>query len=342
MGPHLASCVGHAPSLRGLINILTATEDGDIESDGKEAARRGLRKITTMIDFGRAQESMQGITQLIDDGLIHVPPIDMLPLQEAALAHRMIDISHLRGKLVLKEAELPRLIAWPGHKVQRFSKVSSAWAGADGKTVDDDELLWTAPVETIWPCRTAGASSGPLLPTTFQSTPSEKEPGLEYPVQRFQVITLSKSQVAEFSRKRAQEQARFVDPVTLAHAVCENVEAQIFCLWARLCVYVYGRITPALRSYLDERCPGFAGTVSSEESRDLNDLEFWRMLRKWFDAQVFGHATAEGWNHALGYYTAAHPDYKKADERWLNTKRALESGTLTDMPLYEFWRDAKQ
>ena len=55
------------------------------------------------------------------------------------------------------------------------------------------------------------------------------------------VITSSKSRVAEFSRKRAEQQARLVDPGTLAHAVSQNVEAQTFCLWARLSVYMYGR-----------------------------------------------------------------------------------------------------
>jgi hypothetical protein len=133
-----------------------------------------------------------------------------------------------------------------------------------------------------------------------------------------------------------------VDPTTLAHAVSENVEAQTFCLWARLCVYICGRITPVLRSYLDERCPGFAQTVSSGESRDVDDLQFWRMLRKWIDTRVFGRAIAEGWNHALDYYTAANPAYQKAHERWSETKRALESGMLTEMPLYEFWREAEQ
>ena len=153
--------------------------------------------------------------------------------------------------------------------------------------------------------------------------------------------TLSKFQLAEFSQQSAEEQIRLVDPATFAHAVCENVEAQIFCLWARLCVYLHGHITPVLRSYLDERYPGFAQTVATEESRDVNDLQFWRMLRKWIETYVFARATAEGWNHALGYYTAANSVYQRASDRWLETKRALESGVLTDMPLYEFWRDEK-
>ena len=89
-----------------LVNILTATADGDIEGDRKEAKRRGFRKITTTINFDRARDSMREITHLIDGGLVRVPPVDVLPLEDAARAHQMIDTGHVRGKLVLKVAEL--------------------------------------------------------------------------------------------------------------------------------------------------------------------------------------------------------------------------------------------
>ena len=89
-----------------LINIITMTADRDMERDQKEAERRGLRKITTIIDFERARESMRAITHLIDCGMVHVPPIEVLPLEDAARAHRMIDTGHVRGKLLLKVAEL--------------------------------------------------------------------------------------------------------------------------------------------------------------------------------------------------------------------------------------------
>ena len=89
-----------------LINILTVTADGDIERDRKEAERRGFRKVTMIIDFERARDSMREITNLIDAGLVHVPPIHVLLLEDAALAHQMIDTGHVRGKLVLKVAEL--------------------------------------------------------------------------------------------------------------------------------------------------------------------------------------------------------------------------------------------
>jgi NADPH2:quinone reductase len=90
-----------------LVNILTASADGDIESNKKEAERRGFRKITFVIDFERARESMREITNLIDRGLVHVPPVQVLPLENAARAHEMIETGHVRGKLVLKVCELP-------------------------------------------------------------------------------------------------------------------------------------------------------------------------------------------------------------------------------------------
>jgi NADPH:quinone reductase-like Zn-dependent oxidoreductase len=38
--------------------------------------------------------------------LVQVPPINVLALGDAALAHQMIETGHVRGKLVLKVAEL--------------------------------------------------------------------------------------------------------------------------------------------------------------------------------------------------------------------------------------------
>jgi NADPH2:quinone reductase len=81
-----------------LINILTVIADGDVERDTKEAERRGFRKTVFIIDFERAQESMREIANLIDRGLVHVPAINVLPLEDAALAHQMIETGHVRGK----------------------------------------------------------------------------------------------------------------------------------------------------------------------------------------------------------------------------------------------------
>jgi NADPH:quinone reductase-like Zn-dependent oxidoreductase len=85
--------------------LVTATADSDVERDRKEAEERVLCKITFIIDFERAQESMRQITNLMDAGSVHVPPINVLARGEAALAHQMIGTGHVRGKLVPKVAE---------------------------------------------------------------------------------------------------------------------------------------------------------------------------------------------------------------------------------------------
>ena len=90
-----------------LVSIFTITADGDIERDRKEAERQGFRKIISIIDYARARDSIREITNLIDAGLVHVPPTEVLPLEDAARAHQIIDTGHVRGKLILKVAELP-------------------------------------------------------------------------------------------------------------------------------------------------------------------------------------------------------------------------------------------
>jgi NADPH2:quinone reductase len=49
---------------------------------------------------------MREITNLIDAGLVRAPAINELSLEDAARAHQMIETGHVRGKLVLKVAEL--------------------------------------------------------------------------------------------------------------------------------------------------------------------------------------------------------------------------------------------
>src|SRR5215510_13245497 len=74
-----------------VVNIVTATADGDVEGDRKEAERRGFHKISSRVDFERARQSIREVTNLIDAGLVHV-----LPLEDAARAHQMIDTGHVR------------------------------------------------------------------------------------------------------------------------------------------------------------------------------------------------------------------------------------------------------
>jgi hypothetical protein len=49
---------------------------------------------------------MREITQLNVGGLVRVPPVDVLPREDAARAHEMIDTGKVCGKLVPRVAEL--------------------------------------------------------------------------------------------------------------------------------------------------------------------------------------------------------------------------------------------
>jgi hypothetical protein len=95
---------------------------------------------------------------------------------------------------------------------------------------------------------------------------------------------MSRSRFAQVARQRAEQQVRLVDPATLARAVDQNIEAQAFCFWARLCIYAYGRITPVLQSYLDERCPGCVDSARGQEYRNVDAVSFWHMLQEWIEA----------------------------------------------------------
>jgi len=152
------------------------------------------------------------------------------------------------------------------------------------------------------------------------------------------IMTPAESYLARFAKRVAEEQARQVDPATLSAAIEVNIEAQSFCYWVRLSVFANRRITPVLRSCIDEKYPGFLECACSEVPMD--DLAIWQALQEWISTHVFDKAAMEGWRDALGYYTAAAPSYKKVSDLWHKTQDALESGRLRSVPPYELWRDS--
>jgi hypothetical protein len=46
---------------------------------------------------------MREITNLVDCGSVHVPPINVLPLEDAIRAHQMIETGHVRGGLRVEQ-----------------------------------------------------------------------------------------------------------------------------------------------------------------------------------------------------------------------------------------------
>ncbi len=89
-----------------LVNIITLVDDGDIEADTKAATDRGFTKIVHFLNDVGSGAQLRQIGELIDKGEVHMPPVQVFPLEQAAHVHQMIETGHVRGKLVLQVAEL--------------------------------------------------------------------------------------------------------------------------------------------------------------------------------------------------------------------------------------------
>lgn len=88
------------------VSIPTLTDDGDIAASLAAAAPRQIKRVfSTMSDVGCAP-LLTRIADLVMSGQVRLPPLQVLPLEQAAQAHQMIQRGHTRGKMVLKVADI--------------------------------------------------------------------------------------------------------------------------------------------------------------------------------------------------------------------------------------------
>jgi len=88
-----------------IVPIATLIEDEPFW-DKDEAEARNVQIIPTMSNSQQAGEQLRTIVGLYNQGLLRPPAIEVLPLAEAAEAHRRVRKGHVRGKIVLKIADL--------------------------------------------------------------------------------------------------------------------------------------------------------------------------------------------------------------------------------------------
>ncbi len=88
-----------------IVPIATLIEDEPFW-DKDEASAREVQIIPTMSNSRQAGEQLRKIVGLYNEGLLRPPAIEVLPLAEAAEAHRQVREGHVRGKIVLKIADL--------------------------------------------------------------------------------------------------------------------------------------------------------------------------------------------------------------------------------------------
>ena len=88
-----------------IVPIATLIDD-ELEYDKAAAMTRDIQIIPTMSNSAMAGEQLRVIVDLYNKGLLRPPAIEVLSLAEAGEAHRRVREGHVRGKIVLKVADL--------------------------------------------------------------------------------------------------------------------------------------------------------------------------------------------------------------------------------------------
>ena len=96
----------HMVKQGGRIVPIATLIDDEQQYDKAVAAARDIRIIPTMSNSALAGEQLRSIVDLYNKGLLRPPAIEILPLAETAEAHRRVREGHVRGKIVLKVADL--------------------------------------------------------------------------------------------------------------------------------------------------------------------------------------------------------------------------------------------
>lgn len=89
-----------------LVSVPTLVGDGDVAADMQRAAELGVTKAFAVMTIEEGDKDMSSIVDLVSRGIVRVPPMQILPLEEAPKAHQLLQDGKVNGKLVLKVADL--------------------------------------------------------------------------------------------------------------------------------------------------------------------------------------------------------------------------------------------
>jgi NADPH2:quinone reductase len=85
----------------GILAPIGTLIAGEPMPDPARAASLGVRIVPTIADFSRQERQLNALVAALVDGRIRVPEIAVLPLDQAAEAHRRVAAGHVRGKILL-------------------------------------------------------------------------------------------------------------------------------------------------------------------------------------------------------------------------------------------------
>jgi hypothetical protein len=142
------------------------------------------------------------------------------------------------------------------------------------------------------------------------------------------------------SRHKAEAELKLVDSARFATTITEFIEWRTFAYWVRLVVEIDGAMSSKMQAILNERRPGFIGTLTAHRESHPDEREsLWLRLIEWIDHTIFATANAEGWRHAHGFYSARDPRLDRVREYWLQSDDAWKRPPA-ELPSLDQWRQA--
>ncbi len=88
----------------GIIAPIATLIADEKPHDARHAAEGEVRIVPTMSNYARSGAQLRQLVALCGAAALRPPPLSILPLQQAAEAHRRVQSGHVRGKIVLEVA----------------------------------------------------------------------------------------------------------------------------------------------------------------------------------------------------------------------------------------------
>ncbi|TXH05961.1 MAG: NADP-dependent oxidoreductase [Nevskiaceae bacterium] len=86
----------------GVVAPIATLVAGEAPHDAQLAAQRGVRIVPTMSNLQRSPAQLRELTARLAGGALKAPPLTILPLAQAAEAHRRVQAGGQRGKFILQ------------------------------------------------------------------------------------------------------------------------------------------------------------------------------------------------------------------------------------------------
>jgi NADPH2:quinone reductase len=96
--PRAAALVKRGGTFVEIQTLMSAASQTQVS----EATRTGVSIVSNMVAVARLPQHLSGLARLMSEGKVRMPVLEVMPLGEAACAHKRLADGHTRGKIVLE------------------------------------------------------------------------------------------------------------------------------------------------------------------------------------------------------------------------------------------------